>query len=575
MSDEEELKSQDNDSLIRVLVRLEDQAHISENSDLGTTSYIEHETVPSDSVAMEDVNNDDSCPFALLFSHNCDHILEIIFLSLDYKTFKSCHCVCREGNNYLKSHSFQRVANSVFSVYKWADVKGTERKWINSVQEFNTNGKEVAYVTDDNNAIVHYINPDGEEKSVALGLDHKNLSVLSLQLMHNVILFEARENKSKKWVCSISKETMKVSKLFQTYLGWGITHFDPVQGYLYVVDSYDLKTDTTHFLLYQVSLQHGEKDCFANLRLKRQTKETLFKSFNNDCCCVKDFYSLPGKITNDFDIPSMEISEDGTKILLQDGEDHLRAFAIGSKGDRPMLIWSYMYIKEISWEECRIDHWETTSEFLIHVLIHEKHEEQIYCPDIVISVICLEDGTQLKQIKLSKTRMGNSYYIPPTKQYFLALLILDQAWHGFLMLDLKSLEYEIYNTKLHWKSNISILSTFNEGQMAVMEMDRKLYLLDLKSGDPKEVFNGRKRIKMEEKSSGTMAEFRYHDEYSFHEVTKELCLITRRFCDKDRHLPCGKVWEQTVAIKPAQLSKGLNTWLDLIEVKNPESNGMI
>merc|ERR1711934_644137 len=100
-------------------------------------------------------------------------------------------------------------------------------------------------------------------------------------------------------------------------------------------------------------------------------------------------------------------------------------------------------------------------------------------------------------------------------------------------------------------------------------MDRKLYLLDLKSGDPKEVFNGRKRIKMEEKSSGKMSEFRYHDEYSFHEVTKELCLITRRFCDKDRPYPKprGKVWEQTVAIKPAQLSKGLNTWLDLLEVK--------
>ena len=574
VTDEEALKIQNNDSLIRVLVRLEDQAHVSENSDLGslgTNRNIVHETVPSDSIAM-----DGSCSFALLFEHNCDHILKIIFLSIDYKTFKSCHSVCREWNNYLKSPSFQRVANSVFSAYKWADVKGTERKWINSVHIFNTNGKEVAYVTDDNNAIVNYINNDGEEKSVdlSLDLDHNNLFVLTLQIMHNVMLFEAweTENKLKRWVCSISKQTMKVSKLFETNT-WETTHFDPVQGYQSVVDNYDIETDTTHFLLFQVSLLHGGKDCWVNFS---QTKETLSTCFNNDCCSVKDFYCLPGKVTP-MATPTIEISEDGSKIVLDDCDEHLHAFAIGKKEDSPMMIWSYT--KENSWEDYDIDNWETTTEFLILTL----KKQGILGGYVGISVICLEDGSQVKQIELSKTIMGTGTNVPRhTKQYFLAFLILeldeeDEYMHGFLMLNLKSLNYEVYNTRLgmYSNANVSLLSTFNEGQMAVMEFDRKLYLLDLKSGDPKEVFNGRKRIKMEEKSSGKMSEFRYHDEYSFHEVTKELCLITRRFCDKDRHLPCGKVWEQTVAIKPAQLSKGLNTWLDLIEVKNPESNGMI
>ena len=53
--------------------------------------------------------------FDLLFSRNVSHILEKIFLSLDYKTYKACHKVCTAWGMALASESFRRKAISVYA----------------------------------------------------------------------------------------------------------------------------------------------------------------------------------------------------------------------------------------------------------------------------------------------------------------------------------------------------------------------------------------------------------------------------------------------------------------------------
>ena len=55
-----------------------------------------------------------SCPLDILFSKNVPHILEKIFLSLDYESFKSCLRVSNAWREQLTSELLKRKAKKVF-----------------------------------------------------------------------------------------------------------------------------------------------------------------------------------------------------------------------------------------------------------------------------------------------------------------------------------------------------------------------------------------------------------------------------------------------------------------------------
>ena len=61
------------------------------------------------------------------------HILEEIFFSMDYKSFKNCVVVCRSWKNLLTSDAFQRIGKSVFS----GDIKKLLRQ---AIEKGNTEG---------------------------------------------------------------------------------------------------------------------------------------------------------------------------------------------------------------------------------------------------------------------------------------------------------------------------------------------------------------------------------------------------------------------------------------------------
>ena len=50
----------------------------------------------------------DPCAFDTLFSKSVPHILEKIFFSLDYASFKNCLEVCSEWNGLLTTKQYQR-----------------------------------------------------------------------------------------------------------------------------------------------------------------------------------------------------------------------------------------------------------------------------------------------------------------------------------------------------------------------------------------------------------------------------------------------------------------------------------
>ena len=57
----------------------------------------------------------DLSPFDSLFSKNVPHILEKIFLSLDYESYKKCLQVSKDWKEQLTSELFQRKGKSVFN----------------------------------------------------------------------------------------------------------------------------------------------------------------------------------------------------------------------------------------------------------------------------------------------------------------------------------------------------------------------------------------------------------------------------------------------------------------------------
>ena len=72
----------------------------------------------------------DPCAFDTLLTKSVPHILEKIFFSLDYKSFKTCLKVSNSWNELLTSESFKNMGTSLFR-------KNVE----NDLHRYSNNGK--------------------------------------------------------------------------------------------------------------------------------------------------------------------------------------------------------------------------------------------------------------------------------------------------------------------------------------------------------------------------------------------------------------------------------------------------
>ena len=79
---------------------------------------------------------DHYCVFDILFSKNVPHVLERIFLSIDYESYKACCQVSKYWNGLLTSEDFVRKGRSVFH----QAILDDERRLIISIQEGDTRG---------------------------------------------------------------------------------------------------------------------------------------------------------------------------------------------------------------------------------------------------------------------------------------------------------------------------------------------------------------------------------------------------------------------------------------------------
>ena len=113
--------------------------------------------------------------FVKLFNKNIPHILEKIFLSLDYKSFKRCYEVCKAWREIVGNESFRRrskalyhdeMVDDLFNATMAANPK--DISWllfmginINTTKEFlglNTTPLIVAVSTRNNDVVKVFLN---------------------------------------------------------------------------------------------------------------------------------------------------------------------------------------------------------------------------------------------------------------------------------------------------------------------------------------------------------------------------------------------------------------------------------
>ena len=247
----------------------------------------------------------------------------------------------------------------------------------------------------------------------------------------------------------------------------------------------------------------------------------------------RKFYDISLLPNRSYGYGNCKFSPDGSKMVFLRESSKILAFAI-EDADIPLIWSSEVGILNLPAE------WFVTSE---HVLLLNTNRAYL-------EVFSMINGAQSGSTKWSP--MDNPGASNPnilgevfiTRQYLLTTMA------SYLqLLDLRTLEAKLFNTRA---TEMSLLSTFDEGKLAALQIEGRLYFLDLKSGNPEEIFRRRREVKLEE----TQTCLRSREIIKFCEVTKELSFreIFNRWKSQRQY--------EIMALKPVRLSKALETWLN-------------
>ena len=113
------------------------------------------------------------CPIDMLFSKSVPHVLEKIFFSLDYESFKNCQDVCNAWKESLTSKHFQKKARSVY-FYK---IKQEDYKLHASKAEKHGDEKTLAQSSYDGNI-------DSIKSLLSKGVDPNCVAIIAVKRLH-------------------------------------------------------------------------------------------------------------------------------------------------------------------------------------------------------------------------------------------------------------------------------------------------------------------------------------------------------------------------------------------------------
>ena len=113
------------------------------------------------------------CPFDLLLTNNVPHIVEEIFFSLDYESFKACCSVCKAWRGLLTSEPFRS--------YFQEEISEDERKLMSASKEGNT--EEVKEILSDGMVDVNcLVNKSIESTPLCKAVRNGHTAVLQILL---------------------------------------------------------------------------------------------------------------------------------------------------------------------------------------------------------------------------------------------------------------------------------------------------------------------------------------------------------------------------------------------------------
>ena len=279
--------------------------------------------------------------FDLLFRRNQDCVLEMIFLSLDYNSFKKCFQVCRQWRDFLQSQSFRRKSDPLFYSDLWMDESNLEKKVWNmkrDVRTWATNGREVAFIERlERKLWLSHISETGQVKSILLKIASRYQGVSHLWILDHIILIglDAHHqllpsgNDEDGLVCAVYKENMEESVLFPRPPGclmWR-SKFHPKMGAFFAAcfrsPDYPITANWYHspgvLWLHQVSVQHHREEEWdagigGNCVL-----------YDMNCCKSNKLLTFP-RLSERFVV----FNTDCTRLLFFNGGKELICFAIGS-----------------------------------------------------------------------------------------------------------------------------------------------------------------------------------------------------------------------------------------------------
>ena len=276
--------------------------------------------------------------FDMLFGNNLIHVLESIFISLDYESFKKCLDVCQTWRELLMSPSLQRLVKAKFYVDMWMDVERLERRVCmpeRKILNWTTNGEEVAFIEHfDGKFWLHHININGDVKCVHLKIR---------ECFNQYLKHESRRHSRKMWilknaiiidlppteyemghVCAVYKDSMKESVLVSRPMDPGsiewMSSFSDKYGIFFVtsVKSNDIGNAEAEVLwVHKISADHSAED--------------EWESDADGNCVLHEMGCCKSKKINyvcNFQ-PHAIFNTDSTRLIFWDGRDvYLVAYAL-------------------------------------------------------------------------------------------------------------------------------------------------------------------------------------------------------------------------------------------------------
>ena len=395
------------------------------------------------------------CPIDLILDKNVCHIVENIFLRLDYQTLSNCSKVCKKWYALLNSDAM-RGKTKYKSLEMWMGTEKIARQDWSAKEQIHcwtTNAEEVAYVeniTGEQSLRIRFINSDGKLKSCGVRVD-RVVTGSKIWILRHVLLLAIPElcetdftkimpgdgESTFYTMHAVNKTTMECSKLFswrgtfgQDWDGDGrdanvsgfnwATFFDPMDGPKIAAVGPERGVSSA-----RLEFWHGDELRFRQISVEQEYDKL---TTGEDECCrshllekgfADDVYDSPQGFSRcmfNANGSHVVITQCCKNISVYKTADKKLAWQMGkwANGAHPEIRASSEYVFFLSYCGQVGNKSDTDYSDTDHIKImeardgHEEHSDDEDCDDCLLLrktydalyVVDIRDGTLLKEIVL-------------------------------------------------------------------------------------------------------------------------------------------------------------------------------